>query len=206
MGESYTNVTEGSGKRQHSWQRTISSIPVEDNFVIPGEFPLPSYIASSTAIAASTAAAHCMELMAGASAHVRIRRIRVEQDGLITTAASQQIQVWRLTTAGTGGSVITPRPLDTTDAAATATAMTLPSAKGTESLMIDQRSLFCIQVVPTAGATTPAAVWEWKGMDGHKGLIIPAGTANGISIKCASARAGLTVTVSIEFVETTFAG
>ena len=204
MPESLVQVTSGAGPKLHTWQRTVGANNVEDEFTVPGEYPLASYISCAPGTAASTAAAHCLQVMAGASLNVRVRRIRVEQDGAITAAASQQFQIWRLSTAGTGGTVVTPAKLDSADAVSGATTMSLPTVKGTEATLIDQQTIFAVQTAPASGGITPAALWEWEGMDGRKSLIIPAGAANGIAIKCLSTRAGLSVSVTVEFVETSF--
>ena len=202
MAESSVNVTEGSGKRLHTNDRTISAVLVQDQVVIPGEFPYASYIASAANVSAAAAADHVMQLMAGSSLHLRIRRIRVEQYGLITAAAAQQLELWRLTSAGTGGTAVTAAKFNTADAAAGAAGMTLPSAKGTEGTRLDTREFFAVQTASTAGSLTPYIEWTWGENMGP--LIVPAGTANGIAIKCLSARTGLTVSVAIEFVETSF--
>lgn len=204
MAETSTNVSEGSGKRIHGWDRTISSVLVQDQFTIPSEYPYASYVAHASNVSAATAADHLMQVMAGSTNYVRIRRIRVEQYGLITSAASQQIQLLRLTTAGTGGTSVTPAKFDTGDAASGATAMTLPSAKGTESTILDLKVIFAMQTAPTSGLETPAC--EWIFLPNEKPLIIPAGTSNGLAVKCLSARAGLTVSVTVEFVETAWLG
>ena len=204
MAESSVNVTEGSGKRLHTWDRTISSVLVQDQFTVPGEYPLPGYIVNPTAsISVATANDHVLQLMAGSSLRVRIRRIRFEQSGNATTAAALPVSIYRLTTAGTGGTSVTPRPLDPADAAAGATAMTLPTAKGTEGVMLLRTIVLMRQGLATAGSTADD-VWIWEQHPGEPPIIIAAGTSNGIAIKSEGAVAGATCIPAIEFVETSF--
>jgi hypothetical protein len=204
MAESNVAVTPGAGKNLHTWARVVGATTVEDEFVIPGEYPLATYVGQSAASSIATANDH-VQLMAGGALNVRIRRIRVEQAGLATAAAIAAFGVYRLSTAGTGGGVVTPRPLDSADAACGATMMTLPTVKGTEAVNeLFRRRMVLTQTVATAGGALGA--WEWVAAPGSKGILIPAGAANGIAIKNLAAYAGASIDVSIDFVETSFAG
>ena len=203
MAEANVVVTAGSGTNLHSNTRTISAATMHDQYVLPGEFAYASYIASTTSISIATANSHVIQLMAGSSLNVRIRRIRLEQSGNATTGVVCAFQLFRLSTAGTGGSAITPAPFDTADAASGATAQTLPSAKGTETTMLMQTQLVMRQAVSATGAQVDDA-YEWYQLPGTKPIVIPAGTSNGLALKVINATAGATVTVSVEFVETAF--
>lgn len=195
MAETFTNVTEGSGKKLHGWDRTIGANTVQDEFVLPGEFPYATYTVYAQNVSTATAASHTMQLMAGASLNVRIRRIRVVE--LTATAGTVRLEIVRLTTAGTGGTAITARPFDTADAAAGAAGMTLPTVKGTEGTFLGSL------VVGTYTAVGAAFWQEWRQSPNAKPIIIAAGTTNGIALK-ASGLAATAVDVEIEFVETAF--
>ncbi len=201
--ESLIQVTEGVGKKAHTWQRTISGNTVEDEFTIPGEYPYATYVALGASVSIATANDHIIQVMAGTTLPVRIRRIRVEQRAAATAAAASVLEIWRLTTAGTGGAAVTPRPLDTADTAG-ATAMTLPTAKGTESVQLYAMAHSWRQVVSATGSPADDSMEEWIQMPNGKPLIIPAGTTNGIAVKSTTAIAGATVIVTVEFVETNF--
>jgi hypothetical protein len=206
MPESLVQVTSGAGPKLHTWQRTIGANSVEDEFVIPGEYPLPSYSVLVHGLTNNTADAHLMQIMSGASTLARIRRISVDQSANATAPALIALQVWRLSTAGTGGTVITPRPYDTADSAASTTAMTLPTVKGTESVQVLLGNLVLRQSLSATSANVDDA-WVWTQHPGTKPLIIPAGTTNGIAIKAtAGFGAAGSANILIEFVETTFAG
>lgn len=203
MAESTISMAEGTpGKKAHTWNKTVGGNSVEDEFVLPGEFPLAGYVvAPSGASADTTANSHVLQIMAGSATKVRIRRIRIYEAVVHTTLAYFQYEIWRLTTAGTGGTAVTPRPLDTADAAAGATAMTLPTVKGTEGVQLDSMVL-PMEAAVTAGA--PALKWEWTQHPGMPPIIIPAGTANGIAIKNVTAQAAGAVRCIVEFVETAY--
>jgi hypothetical protein len=204
MAEAFYNATEGSGKKLHMNSRTIGADLQHDEFVVPGEFPYPSYDALAQGISTATAADHLLTLNAGASLNVRIRRIEVRQQANATAASINSIQVLRTTTAApTGGAAVTPSPYDTTDAASGAAARTLPTAKGTEAAVLYLIPWTFRQTVATAGDQADN-VWEWYQKPGMKPIIIPAGTTNGIAIKNVAAVAGATMTITIEFVETNF--
>lgn len=207
MAESIVQVTEGSGKKLHTFNRTIGANSVEDEVVLQGEQYLAHYFVSNLgAVSTATAASHLMQIMAGASLNVLIRRIRVFQVGLATTAAIARLTCQRLTTAGTGGGTLTPQPADSSDAAAGATVMTLPTVKGTEtSNPIRVAAPQFIQTVPTGGigAATLLADFDFSGLR-SKSLRIAAGTTNGLAVKMVDAVAGATVVVEIEFSEANF--
>ena len=203
MGESLVNVTEGSGKKLHTWARTVGANTVEDEFTIPGEYPLAGYSVGGTASLA-TSADHLFQIMAGTTNKVRIRFFRIEQSASATAAAIIALSVFRLSTAGTGGTALTFRPMDTADAAAGATCMTLPTAKGTESVDMGLGTVLVLrQTVAASGAQTDD-VWEWAQKPGMPPLIIPAGTANGIAVKVGTGVAGASARFYAEIVETTF--
>lgn len=206
MAESIVQVTEGSGKKLHTFNRTIGANSVEDEVVLQGEPYLASYIVTTGTNAASlaTAATHLLQLMAGASLKVRVRRIEVWQAVLATTAAIDDFTIVRLTTAGTGGTVTTPAPLEIADGASSAVGMRVPTAKGTEAASIALASAYIMQ---TAGASTPQVepiiVWDFD-KPRTKPLIIAAGATNGIAVKNGTARAGASVYINIWFDETNF--
>jgi hypothetical protein len=203
MAEAIVQVTEGVGKKLHTWDRTIGANLIQDEFVLPGEFPYATYSVVAVNISAATINDHTLQIMAGASLPVRIRRITIEQSANATTAALQVYAVLRLTTAGTGGTAVTPRPFDTADAASGATAMTLPTAKGTEGVELMRNAIILRQAI-SATATQLDDMVEWTQKPGQKPIIIPAGTTNGIAIKNLVATAAATMIVNVEFVETNF--
>jgi hypothetical protein len=190
MAESIVQVTEGSGKKLHTFQKTIGANNVEDEIVTLSD----QYLASS----------HLMQLMAGASLNVYVRRIRLYQLAAATTVTVGQVNINRLTTAGTGGTAVTPAPLDTTDAASGATAMVLPTVLGTVGTVIERVSAYFVQ---TINASTPAGglILDVDFDRLHmKPLRIPAGITQGISVTLVTAIAGGTVLPVIEFTEASF--
>jgi hypothetical protein len=199
-GESLVQVTSGAGPKLHTWQRTVGANNVEDEVVLTGEHHLATYIAAAGSLSIATAAAHVMQLMAGASLNVYVRRISVFQYVAATTAALAPLSLVRLTTAGTGGTSVTPAALDTSDAASGAAAMTLPTVKGTEGVQVGVHTAALIQTVPVGGGSALLTEWNFDSLR-RKGLRIPAGAANGIALKNVAAQAGASVVVEIEFTE-----
>lgn len=203
-GESLVQVTEGAGKKLHTYQRTIVANNVEDEIVIPGEHYLPTYVVVGVGVSGAVVGDDILQLMAGAALNVRIRRIRVEQEGNITAAAVMTWNISRVTTAGTGGTAIVPQKMDNADANAGATAAQgVPNAThGTAAAVVHlRRNMFPVQTAPVGGLGT-IPYWEWVAAPGGKPLIIPAGAANGFVIRNSQGRAGLTVNAEIEFTET----
>jgi hypothetical protein len=141
--------------------------------------------------------------MAGASLNVRIRRIRIEQSTNATTAALGNFQIERLTTAGTGGTAVTPAKFNTADVASGATAMTLPTAQGTESTVLFRPTLVFRQAIATT-ATQFDDMWEWIQQPNQGPIVIAAGTSNGIAIEIITGIAAATAQIHVEFIETSW--
>jgi hypothetical protein len=203
MAESSVQVNSGAGPKLRTWNRTIGGVSVEEEAMFLAEQPLAEYTINSAAVSIATANDHVMQVMAGATLHVYVRRIRVWQAALATTAAITQFQVLRLTTAGTGGTAIAVSALDTADAAAGATAMTLPTVKGTEGTAIMRPTAIVTQTAPVAGGSSLLLDLDFQSLRG-KSLRIPAGAANGIVLKIISATAAATVFPQIEVTEANF--
>lgn len=202
MSESFVQVTEGSGKKLHSKQRVIGANTVEDEVVIVGEPYLATYTARANGVSTATANSHLLQIMAGASNRVYIRRIWLSQVALATTAATARLQIVRLTSAGTGGvgAPSTATKLDPADGAAGAAAQTLPTTKGAEGDIPIVGKIGLTATEPT----TNIHEWEWEPPPGSPALIIAAGTANGIAVKNLDAVAGATVAIQVEYAEANF--
>ena len=205
MAESVVQVNEGTGKKLHTFQRTIGANNVEDEVVIAGEPYLASYEADGSATNATTANSHMLQLMAGATLKVYVRRIIIYQGVTLAGAATAiDAQIWRVTTAGTGGGAVAIPPRDPADVVVGATAQTLPTVKGTEATML-RRFSFVGQAAAPVGAEG-TKLWEWNlgANPRSKALVIAAGTANGIVVKNITALAAATFHVVIEFDEANF--
>jgi hypothetical protein len=203
MAESLVQVTEGSGKKLHTYSKVVGANTVEDEAVVLADQPLASYVIDTTAISIATATDHVLQIMAGASLPVYVRRIRMYQAVAATTAAIAQFAIIRMTTAGTGGTAQTADPFDTTDAAAGAAGMTLPTVKGTESTRLYNVSVGVLQTVPTGGFSTLLLDLDFDKLR-LKPIRIPAGTANGIILKNLNAIAAASVYIVAELTEASF--
>jgi hypothetical protein len=203
MAESIVNVTEGSGKKLHTFNRTIGANSVEDEVILNGEPYLATYGVSPGALATTaTANSHMLQIMAGASLHVYVRWIRVYQMVAAGAFTVAQVQVRRLTTAGTGGTAGAQAAFDSGDAAAGATSMTLPTVKGTETVALWDSTMM---VTGAAASGTMALVWEFDADRMRtKAIRIPAGTANGICLKNITAVATATFVISALISEANF--
>lgn len=202
MAEGFVNVTEGSGKKLHTWNRTIGANDVHDEFVLPGAYPIPTYIVNAVPSVA-TSNDHLLTINAGASLNVRIHRIRIEDGANATTATLAGLDILRTSAvAPSGGSAVTAVPMDTADAAS-ATSRSLPTTKGTEGLVVMRVRMIFRQAILTTAAQTNE-IWEWTQSPFGKPLIIPAGTLNGIAVKIGTGVAAANANVTIEFSETAF--
>lgn len=197
MAETYIQANaDGSGKKLHSFDRTVGANSVHDEIMLHGEPEAATYNVTTVSTSIATANAHPLQIMAGAALIVYVRRLVVYQSVAVTTAAIATWELWRLSTAGTGGTAVTPAPLDTTDGAAGATAMTLPTVKGTESTKLWSGTAQLTQTVATQSNGREGTVLLDLPLDWllrSKAIRIPAGTTNGLALKWVSASAGASV-------------
>lgn len=204
MAESSVAVTPGSGKNLHTFNLTISGTSVEDEVMRLADQYLASYVIDQSA---STYAAndHMLQIMAGGTNNDYVRRIRVFQSVVSTTATIVTWQIFRLTTAGTGGTNNAVDKLDETDAGAGATAMQIPTAKGTESTRLYAGTFATIQGLATTGkAETLLLDLDFDKNPRLKPIRIAAGTSNGIALKLVTAAANTQLQVIAEITEQNF--
>lgn len=198
-GQSSISVDPGTTTKLGTFQRSDGTNTIEVYKQVLDEPFAATYIVVATGIALATANSHLLQIMAGASLKVIVRRISVYQAANATTSQQVQMRLFRLTSAGTGGGAITPALYDPADAASGAAAMTLPSSKGTESTQVSQRRGFISTAVASV-AINPVFEYDFSDLR-HKGLVIAAGTSNGIALKNVSSDAAGTVDIEAEFSE-----
>jgi hypothetical protein len=196
-------VTAGSGTLLDTWTTSKGGQTVHAQRTIPAEYPDASYFVMASNISIATANDHVLEILAGSSLNLLIRRIYIEQATNATTVTGCSFELLRVTTAGTGGGAITPAKFNTADAAAGCTAMTLPTVKGTESTSMFRTSMIMRQAMLATGAQVDDA-FQWDQSPYTGPIFIAAGTSNGIALKCISAVAAATVNVRFEIVETNY--
>lgn len=204
MAESIVQINEGTGKKLHTFNRTIGANSVEDEVIIEGEPYLAGYTVSDDTRSTATANSHLWQVMAGASLKVRVRRIEIFQSVMATAAVLIELRLYRLSTAGTGGGALTGVALDPGDAAAGFAGMSLPTVKGTETGLIGVVKPYMMQTIAASNQlTNPIYVFDFERFR-SKPLIINAGTTNGIAIKNVTAVAGGSLGVLMYLDESNF--
>jgi len=202
VAESFVAYTPGSGGKLHSFTRTIGANTMDEEVMLLGEPYLPGYTAAVSGVnSASAANSHLLEVMAGSSNIIRVRKIVIVQNAAATGFAPMPIQILRLTTAGTGGTVITPNALAPSDGAPGATAMSLPTAKGTEGVLVWAETMGISSATLFSGRNALYIQQELH----FKPFSIAAGTSNGFAIKNLAAPTSSTVDITVVFSESSFA-
>ncbi len=208
MAGSHVQITNGTGPYLATGPNyTEASTSVQDQKVNIGLPYLAAYNVNNNATTVNAAAggAHLIQLMAGASLNVYVKRLRVFQLGTtVSAAAILQMAIVRLVSAGSGSLAVTPSPLDPADPAAGATSILLPSTHGTEAAFVSFRVAPVWLTIPTAANSSLMVEWYW-GDDWFKCLKIAAGTANGIALKTLNSLGGNTaLAIEAEFFEAPF--
>lgn len=205
MPESYAQITEGAGKKLRTFQRTVGVNDVHSSAIVHDEPYLASFVAhtgGAAGISTATINSALVELMAGASLNVYLRRIRIYQFQVATTAAIVGFDLVRVSTAGTGGTALVELARDMGDTPS-ASGKTLPTP-GTLTNTIDTRIAYMLQTIPTATDFNPLrADFDYRDMR-SKALIIPAGTSNGLIIRNRQAIAAATISIVVEWDEANF--
>jgi hypothetical protein len=196
---SSVQINSAGGTRLATNSYTEGGVTVHDEKTILGEPYTASYVLGFAAISIATSADHVLQIMAGSSLNVRIRRIRLYQLALAGTASTTPFIIHRLSTAGTGGTAVGARAVDSGDAAAGMTAMTLPTVKGTEGNFFYRWTMGLYAAHPIV-----APAFEWVQLPNSKPFIIPAGTTNGMAIKVTTGVASATISGWVEADETSF--
>lgn len=206
MAEGTLGVTAGAGSLLHVNSRTIGVNTVLQQVVEQGEPYLATYTVVTVATSIATADAHILQIMAGASLPVYLRALRVYQVAVAGTEAIASWQILRLSTAGTGGTAVTPAPLDSTDSASGAAGMTLPTAKGTETTKLWAGTSQLTDTVATGGSGLfPVLIdLNFDTLLRSKGPRIAAGTSNGLALKWLSTSTSATAIVVATISEATF--
>lgn len=205
MAHTFVNVTEGAGKKLAGDDYTDGANTVIDERVVLGEQKaLATYTVIATGQSTATANSHLIQIMAGASLKVRIRRIQLYQVAVATAAVLMDLRILRLTTAGTGGTALTPAPLDTSDSASGATAMIQPTVKGTEGVTLWNGAAYMMQTIAASSPATEPIVDLDFDRPRSKPLIIAAGATNGICLKNITAVAAGQYAVVVWFDESNF--
>lgn len=204
MPESSYGFNEGTARRQHTIQHTVGGTAVEDMVVAQGLASLATYTVTVSAVDMATANMHLLQIMAGASNRIGIRRILVTQRANAGAASVGQFALFRLTSAGTGGTASTVAPLDTADTAGGTARHGIASSLGTETgVALWRQSVSISNSVASLLFTT---VIDWQFGDGglSKLLWVAAGTANGIALKSITAVGTATLDIAAEFVEVAY--
>lgn len=206
MPESIVQVTEGAGKKLHTFQRTVGANTVEDEVVAIADPWVASYLVAGGDSTIGASGQVLLQLMAGAALNVYVRRIFLVQTTLAGAAATFTGSIQRHTTAGTGGTAVTPALFDTSDGASGATAMRNPVTPGTLTTFLHPILFAITNAAPLRASQGGENSWWWEAnaARGVKPIRIPAGITNGIAIRSNGAIATATIQVVIEFTEQSF--
>ena len=208
MGTSSLSYVDPGSPSKFIWteQRSIGGVLKEMQVFAMGEHYVATYTAVANNVSTATAASHLAILQGDGTNYTRVRYIKVQQFTLAGAAATLELGVYRVSTAGTGGTTISARPFDAGDTDPYGgTFMTLPTVKGTEGnkLLLGRLALYA--AAPTASNMN---IWRWPddGMpaDLMKPIIIAPAVAGGIAVKDINGIATATVDIEIGFTVTSY--
>jgi hypothetical protein len=163
----------------------------------------PTYTVVKDNIAPAANATDIFVLTASSGRIVRLARVRVS--GTASGNQVPEIQLWKRTTANSGGSTqpVTPVPHDTQDPSSTCTCVYYtanPSGLGTGQLL---RAEHLSAPGTTGPAITPTTlIWDFSNL-GIKPLVLRAGESIAVNFAGNAVPTGLALDVTIEYSEDT---
>ena len=199
MTVSTIGVADADTPDKYLWteQRTVSSVAREAQYVLEGESAYPTYCANATNVSIATTADHVLQLMGDGTNYSRLKRVTI-YPYFATADGTLRISLLRISSAGTGGTSVTPRPYDTADTYAGG-AMTLPSSKGTEGV-----TLQVWNAMIRGGTVKLDQPIIWEPPRGAKPIIFGTATTNGLAFKIIAGITGGTVDINAEFITTSY--
>lgn len=201
MTTSVIAVTEGSGKNIWTDSRSVVGVTKEAQYTLLAPSAWTTYTACATGVATTTSAAHLIAWNADGTNYGRLIGLVVEQAALAGAAATAQLQVYRLTTLGSGGGTVNARPTDGADTDPFGgSVLTLNSSKGTEGNLLLQKRLGLVAAQPVNQLNR----WEWTADSNMKPIIIGTATSSGLALKIVTGIATSTVDITLTFEVTTF--
>lgn len=200
MAEDSIGLTSGTDEYLQTYARTIASQERHAQMVLLGESGLVTYSVRADNISIATSADHILFVQSDGTNYTRIKRIAITPTSDIPVAASvAKIELIRTTSAGTGGSAVTPRPYDSGDAAYGGTCQTLPTAKGGEGA-----TLYTWWLPIPAALGDHLDTREWVALPGMKPFVFGTAAINGFCFKIATGIASATVSIMVEVVTTAY--
>lgn len=205
MPESFINLTEGSGKKAHTFQRVIGANTVEDEVWPLAELSPAAYLLTtpSAGVSMGTADTHLLAYQCPSNFFTYVRWIRVYQLAAATAAGTTVLELVRIRTitgAG-GGSNIDAAKLDATDqqsgffqGVAGGT-----TQKGLEYVVMDRVSAqFTQTIAAQSGGMLPQMIAEFRPTPrGPLMRLHPA--ESGLVVRNVAARAGATVLIEMSY-------
>lgn len=185
-------------KLLHTEQRSISGSNREDQYVQQGESAYNTFSFRGSASIA-TSGDHLLQIMADGTNYTRLKRVYITATADIPASADvAQIQLVRLSTAGTGGGTVNAQEYDSADTYGGA-GMTLPSSKGTEGVALYEWHLG----LPATQLGTPHSI-VWEALPGMKPIIFGTATSAGVAFKIITGIASTTVLIMAECISTSY--
>lgn len=186
--------TDGAGKNIKTFSRSESGTTREEQVMQLGEPSLMTYTAVARNVITTTAASHLFFIQADGTLYTRVNWFEISQQTLAGAAATAEIDILRTTTAGTGGGVISCYPTDGGDTSPYAGgAQTLPTAKGTEGVLLYQVRL------PILAAAPVLQTYRWERQNYEKPWILAPATTNGLCWKLITGIATSTLNITVGF-------
>lgn len=200
MSDSVVGVSTGTDKYLNSQSRTVGGTAVDEQVVHEGWTSEATYSVISDDASVATANDHILQIMADGTNYTRLVHFTItETEDGPASAGYLKLALYRLSTAGTGGTAITASAFDSADTYG-GDCRQVPTSKGTEGALLWTGYLSLAQT-PASSAVNR---FEWTMPPGGKPIIFGTGTGAGVAFKVIDAVASASVIVRAEIVVTSY--
>jgi len=199
MSTASIEITAGSGTQLHADSQTIDSNTRLNQFVNLGQPQYATYTAIASNVDIATANDHQCVVQADGSNYCRVTRITIQQTGAAAADDTIEFDVYRVTTAGTGGAAITCNEFGG-GSAYSGSAFSAPSSKGTEGAKLLEFRVPVLDSEPM----NPNGPFVWEPAAYERPIVFGTADTNGIAVKNIDNDDSADVTITIDFIVTTY--
>lgn len=201
MSISSIGVTEGTDKYLHTNSRSIGGTARQEQATFPAQSPNATFSVVADDVSVATANDHILQIMADGTNYSRLVGFTLEPTDDVPAADDiLKVSLYRVTTAGTGGSSIGEGSYDDSESYS-GDIQSIPSSKGTEG------SLLWTGYLPVDSAyagVNGQRMLRWEPKPSAKPIVFGPDTTDGLVWKVIDAVASCAVCINAEFITTSY--
>ena len=203
MTDSAVSISTGTDAYLHSNSRSIGGTAKEEQYALPAWGADPTYQVIMDDVSPDTATDHIMQIMADGTNYTRLVRLEIRPtENYPASEATLKLALYRLTTAGTGGTAEADSPYDDSDTYAGDMRNT-PSSKGTEGQLLDTMYIGLETAASIVGWSQDSP-YVWTPPANGKPIVFGTAVTEGIALKVIDAVASTALLIKATIATTPY--